>query len=39
MVMSHEEIKGGGRNAFRAEVWALQKLEDAESMRKIGDRQ
>jgi len=34
---AHEEIKGGGRNAFRAEVWALQKLEDAESMRKTSD--
>lgn len=35
---AHEEIKGGGRNAFRAEVWALQKLEDAESV-KIWERQ
>jgi len=29
-----KEIKGGGRNAFRAEVWALQKLEDTDAVKQ-----
>lgn len=29
-----KEIKGGGRQAFRAEVWALQQLQDCEAVQK-----